>query len=62
MTRFLDISEMVLLAFFVIMDSIALLALFPEDTKNQLIVLVAGILLTIILITKIIRYRGTNRR
>jgi hypothetical protein len=34
MTRLLDLSEMVLLAFFVVMDSFTLLERFPGDTRN----------------------------
>ena len=62
MTRLLDLSEMVLVAFFVVLNSVILLKRFPGDTRNQIIVLVAGILLAFILLIKMIRYKDTSRR
>jgi len=62
LTRQLDLLEMLLLAFFIALDSRALLDLFPGDTRNQITVLAAGILLMLILIIKVMRYRDTERR
>jgi uncharacterized protein YhhL (DUF1145 family) len=62
MTRFLDLTEMVLLGFFVVLNSVTLLERFPGDTRNQIIILVAGILLAFILLIKMVRYKDTGRR
>jgi hypothetical protein len=54
----LDLLEIILLAFFVVMDSVALMSLFPDNYRQQNIIFFAGFLLLIILVVKMIRYQS----
>lgn len=56
-SRQIDLLEIVLLAFFVIMDSIALMALFPDNYRQQNIIFYSGLLLVLILAIKMVRYQ-----
>jgi H+/Cl- antiporter ClcA len=48
--RLLDFLKFALLSFFVVMDGIALVQLFPKsDSKDQMIVLIAAIALVIVM-------------
>lgn len=54
MARLLDYLELILLSFFVLMDSVALILLIPGKTWSQITVLLTAILLTVVLLIKFI--------